>query len=127
MGSPNFPSKYPGLAPCVIKVGANIGGIKAVAFKTEDRWDNLYINGNTYHGTNGPPDDIVPTTDIAWNPDHSVERSGWKLCQSDVTTPAPTVEQRPTPTPTLAQTCTRGEPRKIRYGVSRAVCDTKCA
>lgn len=88
--SPNFPSEYPNMAPCVIKVGANLGGINAHEFNTEANYDKLYINGNIYHGTDGPPDGIVPTTDITWSSDQSVTKTGWKLCQSDHTTPAPT-------------------------------------
>jgi hypothetical protein len=56
------------------------GPIRVERFNTESGHDKLTVNGVHYTSTAGPHG-VTPTGTILWTTDHSVVKSGWKLCR----------------------------------------------
>jgi len=74
--SPNYPQSYTDNQACTITTSR---ALKVVAFQTEACCDKLTVNGKTYSGSIGPAE-VTPTGPFHWTSDHSVTKSGWKLC-----------------------------------------------
>jgi hypothetical protein len=53
--------------------------ITVESFSTESYFDTLTVNGRRYSGRS-QPSGIIPTGDIQWYADFTVQRTGWKLC-----------------------------------------------
>jgi len=78
--SPNYPQQYDTDQACVILVATgNTMAIEVSTFQTEDYFDYLTVNGNHFHGGDGPAG-VVPSSVITWSADYTISDSGWKLC-----------------------------------------------
>jgi hypothetical protein len=64
--SPRYPSNYNSHSECSISVG--FGKIEVEEFSTESGYDKLKVNGQEYHGSNGP-NGVEATTAIEWKAD----------------------------------------------------------
>mmetsp|Transcript_70814 Transcript_70814/g.207505 ORF Transcript_70814/g.207505 Transcript_70814/m.207505 type:complete len:723 (+) Transcript_70814:102-2270(+) len=79
--SPNWPHHYGNNEECTITVSKS-GGVKlnVAEFSTEEGYDRLTVNGQEYHGGEGPHLQTATGT-IKWKSDYSVAAKGWKLCE----------------------------------------------
>ena len=82
--SPNFPGRYNNSEKCVAVMPA-FSAVTVTAFSTEQYFDVLFINQQSYSGTSRDIENktfvIRPnSTNISWFPDSSGSRSGWQLC-----------------------------------------------
>ena len=78
--SPHYPNNYGNSQTCKIKM-EDKGKLQVRAFNSEPCCDSLTIKGRTYKGTNGPDNVRVKKGDVlSWRSDHSVTRSGFKIC-----------------------------------------------
>jgi len=109
VASANYPASYTNKANCLIEV-ADGEAITVEAFKTEKKYDKLFVNGQKYHGKSGPEDGTIPTEQITWTSDSSGKKTGWKICAQSAS--GSLVEPAPPP------------PELIRYAGQK--CDDKC-
>ena len=82
--SPNFPGPYNNSETCVALMPA-FSAVTVTAFSTEQYFDLLIINQQSYSGTSRDIENktfvIRPnSTNISWFPDGSGSLSGWQLC-----------------------------------------------
>merc|ERR1712194_431713 len=49
-------------------------------FTTESGYDFLYVDGQPYSGSVGPPRGRPVMSSVTWTSDHSVPKRGWKVC-----------------------------------------------
>jgi hypothetical protein len=94
--SNNYPLQYANRKSCTITGFPTIG---TVAFETENRYDKLVVNGQTYSGGTGPAVGLAPTADITWTADRSVLKKGWKLCPAAASPTAAPATNPPTGAP----------------------------
>ena len=90
---------------CNITV-ADAGRISAVGnFSTENGYDYLTIDGQSYGGRTGPSEVLLqPGAVITWYSDGSVGRDGWTICLTAVTTTSPVESTTISPTATFVPT-----------------------
>jgi len=121
--SPNYPNYYSTDQSCTIQIDLNAAApIEVESFNTESYFDRLTVNGRAYSGTNGPSG-VIPTANIQWASDFSVQKSGWRLCAgipgvTSSPTPAPT--SSPTPAPTSSPTLAPGTSAYMWAGITGA-------
>jgi len=80
--SPNYPANYTDGGSCKIAVNASAAvPIDVKSFNTEDSFDTLLVNCDSYSGT-ASPQGVTPVQNILWESDGSIVSSGWKICPS---------------------------------------------
>jgi len=80
--SPNYPANYTDGESCKIAVNASAAvPIDVKQFNTEDSFDTLLVNCDSYSGT-ASPQGVTPVQNILWESDVSIASSGWKICPS---------------------------------------------
>jgi C1A family cysteine protease len=94
--SNNYPLRYSDSKSCTITGFPTIG---TVGFETENNYDKLVVNGQTYSGRTGPAVGLAPTADITWAADRSVVKKGWKLCPAAASPTAAPATNPPTGAP----------------------------
>eukprot|EP00929_Paragymnodinium_shiwhaense_P018194 TRINITY_DN12835_c0_g1_i1.p1 TRINITY_DN12835_c0_g1~~TRINITY_DN12835_c0_g1_i1.p1 ORF type:complete len:620 (+),score=75.84 TRINITY_DN12835_c0_g1_i1:168-2027(+) len=79
VSSGNYPRDYGSNERCVIHHARAFGVINVLAFNTEASKDQMIVNGEAYSGTHSPSM-VLPTADIVWESDGSVQAMGWRIC-----------------------------------------------
>jgi len=80
INSRNYPANYANGDRCTVEILRSRTNVCTQAFDTESSYDVLSINSTTYSGTSGPPEWFVLSGVLTWSSDHSVTKSGWKIC-----------------------------------------------
>lgn len=79
--TPNWPNNYGNSQQCKVTVKKQEGvKLQVVDFLLESGYDFLKVNNKKYSGSAGP-NDVVAKGSIEWDSDHSVTKTGWKICE----------------------------------------------
>jgi len=87
ISSPNYPGDYSASDHCVINVEQGTA-LHVREFLTEQDYDLLWVNGQSYSYTEGP-DGVEAEGQIEWTSDTQGTEKGWSIC-TDAPTPSPT-------------------------------------
>lgn len=89
--SPNYPREYGKNEACTIAVDISRAvPVEVRSFSTEDGYDVLKVNDIEYQGSVGP-EGVVPSRNIEWSSDSSIQMGGWKLCPAVAARPSTTI------------------------------------
>ena len=87
ISSANYPGDYSASDHCVICVEQSTE-LHLLVFITEQDFDLLWVNGQSYSYTEGP-DGVEAEGQIGWTSDTQKTEKGWSIC-TDAPTPSPT-------------------------------------
>lgn len=78
--SPNYPANYGSYQSCTISFRSD-GTLLVDHFATENAFDYVLLDGNTYSGLSGPDDQPVTSDSVLfWSSDYSTTHKGWRMC-----------------------------------------------
>ena len=87
ISSPNYPGNYSASDHCAICVEQGTA-LQVLEFLTEQDYDLLWVNGQSYSYTEGP-DGVEAEVQIDWTSDTQGIEKSWSIC-ADAPTPSPT-------------------------------------